>query len=194
MKKAAQLSQVCQVLSRAPLTAVWYRAIHPQFGQTALASAHTAVTPSRFNQGAGGNPEFEILYLTENPMVALFEVRALFGLPTTPGGVIANPKSWTILNINVQLQQIVDLTQVSNQDQLGTSAQELTGDWLGYTQRNPNTSVGQPVGAAPTQELGAALFATPQVEGFLTLSAKLPYHKNLVVFPSKLQTGSSLQF
>jgi hypothetical protein len=114
----------------------------------------------------------------------MFEVQALFGSPTQPGGVIANPRRpWTVINVQVQLQDVADLMQVSQQRLLTTTAQELTGDWYGYQQRSALTSVTQPVGTAPTQALGAALFAVSGLEGFLTLSARLPYHKNLVVFP-----------
>jgi len=83
---------------------------------------------------------------------------------------------------------------VSQQSLLGTTAQELTGDWMGYQQRNSTMSVSQPIGTAPTQELGTALFAVAGLEGFRTVSAKAPYCSNLVVFPQKLQRGSSVIF
>jgi RES domain-containing protein len=185
----------CLALSRSPETGTWYRAIQPQFWQTSLATAQTKSIPSRFSEGTIARPQFEILYLAETQMVALFEVQALFGSPTRPGGVIANPRRpWTVINVQVQLQDIADLTQVSQQTLLATSAQELTGDWYGYQQRSLFTSVSQPVGTAPTQALGAALFAVSGLEGFLTLSAKLPYHKNLVIFPQKLHSGSRVEF
>jgi hypothetical protein len=176
-------------------TGVWYRAIQPQFWQTSLATAQTKVLPSRFNEGSTARPQFEVLYLAETQMVALFEVQALFGSPTPPGGVIANPRRpWMVINVQVQLQDVADLTHVSQQALLATTAQELTGDWYGYHQRSALTSVRQPVGTAPTQALGAALFALSGLEGFLTLSARLPYHKNLVVFPQKLQPRSRIVF
>jgi len=109
--------------------------------------------------------------------------------------VIANPRQpWTVINVHVQLRDVADLSQVSQQSLLATTAQELTGDWYGYQQRSALTSVSQPVGTAPTQALGAALFAVSGLEGFLSLSARLPYHKNLVVFPQKLQPGSQVEF
>lgn len=127
--------------------------------------------------------------------MALFEVQALLGSPTHPGGIIPHPRqTWTVLNVDVQLQTVADLTQESQQQLLETTAQELTGDWRGYQQRSPATSVSQPVGVAPTQFLGAALFAVPGLEGFRTLSAKLPYYSNLVIFPQKLQPGSQVVF
>ena len=186
----------CASLSRGPETGVWYRAIQPQHWQTSLATAQTKVIPSRFNEGAAAHPQFEVLYLSENHMVALFEVEAMFASLKRPGSVIPNPRhSWITVNVTVQLRNVADLAQVSEQNLLGTTAQELTGDWLGYQLRNnPTASVSQPVGTAPTQALGAALFAVAGLEGFRTISAKLPYYRNLVVFPQKLQRGSRVEF
>jgi hypothetical protein len=98
--------------------------------------------------------------------------------------VFPHPRqAWITVNVTVQLQAVADLTAVATHSLLETSAQELTGDWLGYQQRGPLTSVPQPVGLAPTQALGAALFAVPGLEGFRTFSARLPYHSTLIVFP-----------
>ena len=130
----------------------------PSFGKPPL--LRTRVLPSRFNEGSLARPQFEVLYLAETPIVALFQVQAVFGVPTQPGGVIANPCCpWSVINVQVHLQDVADLTQVSQQTLLATTAQELTGDWQGYQQRNALTSVSEPICAAPTQLLGAALFA-----------------------------------
>lgn len=146
--------------------------------------------PSRLNAGDTAQPQFEVLYLAETPVVALFEVQAVFGSPVQPGGVVANPRRhWTVINVQVRLQDVADLTHFSQQTLLSTSAQELSGDWQRYQQRNTLTSVSEPVGSAPTQAHGSALFAVSDLEGFLTLSSSLPYHKNSVVFPQKLREG-----
>jgi hypothetical protein len=42
--------------------------------------------------------------------------------------------------------------------------------------------------------LGAALFASRNVEGFLTTSAAAPPNRTLIVFPQKLLKGSELVF
>ena len=143
------LSQ-CAAFWRRPLTGTWYRAIQSRFWTTALATHQIRVVPSRFNAGATASPQFEILYLSENHLVTLFEVQALLGSLTQPGGVIPHPRqAWTVPNVNVQLQAVADLTQESQQQSLETTAQELTEDWRGYQQRSP------------TQALGAALFVVP---------------------------------
>lgn len=174
---------------------VWYRAIQPHFLPTALNTSHTKTIPSRFNVGVSATPQFEVLYLAENHMVALFEVQALLGSPLTPGGVVPHPRrAWTLINVTVNLQSIVDLTDTGVQTSLITSAQELTGDWRGYQLRSPHTSVKLPVGVAPTQALGAALSTVPGMEGFRSLSAKLSDQMVLVVFPQNLRPGSSIEF
>jgi hypothetical protein len=179
-----------------PETRVWFRAVSPQHLPSALATTHSRVIPSRFSAGPAATPQFEILYLAEDSMVALFEVGALLGSPTVPGGTVPQPAHpWVVVSVRVMLRSVVDLSNVATaQTPLVTSAQELTGDWRGYQQRSHATSVTEPVGLAPTQELGAQLHADPRIEGFITLSAKLPYTQILGVFPQKLSSGSSLEF
>jgi RES domain-containing protein len=185
----------CGALPSAPETRVWFRAVEPQFWPSALQTSQSRLTPSRFNAGPLASLPFETLYLAEDPYVALFEAGAVLGSPSQPGGLFPNPRlALVILNVQVQLQRVADLTLVPQQQLLGTNAQELTGDWRGYQQRSPRTSVREPVGIAPTQELGAALYQAPDLEGICTLSARVPYSMILIVFPQKLQTGSSVEF
>jgi hypothetical protein len=70
----------------------------------------------------------------------------------------------------------------------------LTGDWRGYRIRTAQMSVSQPTGLAPTQRLGRAIHAARRFEGFRTISAQVPTHMNLVVFPTRLRRGSSIVF
>jgi hypothetical protein len=178
-----------------PETGTWYRAIQTHFLSTPLSTAHTATVSSRFSGATLASPGFEILYLAENHLVALFEVGALLGSPATPGGAIPSPHSpWTLLNVSIHLQKVVDLTDPARQQHLATTAQELTGDWRGYQLRGLRGTVNLPVGLAPTQTLGRSLHAQPGLEGFLTLSARVPYHKILVVFPKKLAARSHLSW
>lgn len=59
--------------------------------------------------------------------------------------------------------------------------------------RGPATSVKQPVGTAPTRDLGEAL-SSLGIEGFRTVSAKVPQQMNLVVLPQNLLKGSQLVY
>ena len=186
---------------RPGLNSIWYRAVqlHHVAGK-ALGTAHTKGVASRFSAGNLVKPhrQFEILYLAETHHVALYEVEALLGSPVMGGGPIANPRqTWAVLNVTVRLSQVVDLTVVSEQAKVMTTAQELTGDWRGYQLRNSGTSVKTPTGYAPTQELGEGLYNSTQVEGFLTISAKVPDRMILVVFPERVRQNhphSSIEF
>ncbi len=170
----------CQHLPLIPLNAVWYRAIAPRYWSRLHYTAYTKVVTSRFNPGAHSPSRFEILYLGEDPIVTLYEVEALYGSPSSP---IPNPSdAWCIVNLDVILDNVADLTDVANLQLLQTTGQELTGNWRQY----------QPPGTAPTQLLGVALFNTPGVQGFLTTSARQPPRRNLVVFPEKVQGRSRI--
>jgi hypothetical protein len=183
----------CSHLILAPTRGTWFRAFDPQYMNTPLATAHTVNTPSRFSAGPNSNMPVELLYLSENQMVCLFEVEALFGSPKRK--IVPNPsRSSAIINITVSLRQVADLTQLPEQRRLGVTAQELTGDWDGYHTRTPTSSVPAPTGAAPTQDLGEAMFGTPGIEGFKTVSAKVSDHMNLIIFPTKLFKGSFVEY
>jgi hypothetical protein len=118
----------------------------------------------------------------------------MLGSPLS-GSSLPHPRLVTItLNVNVRLHKVADLTDPNEQHRLEISAQELTGDWRGDRYRNPITSVSLPVGVAPTQLLGQALFGVPDLESFQTVSARIPTQRNLVVFPQKLLRGSRVEF
>jgi len=172
----------CNKLALHPINATWYRAIATKYWKSALQTSHTAHVSTRFNPGTAAKTPFEILYLAENQPVALYEVGAIFGPPAQP---VSNPHQCKMLAIDIQviLQSVADLTDPSQQKLLDTSVQELTGNWDTY-----------PPGDAPTQQLGAALFAATNIEGFVAISAKMPRCRVLIVFPQKLIKGSALVF
>jgi hypothetical protein len=179
----------------APETRVWYRALQPQHWPTGLATAHTTRIPSRYSPATNAQPAFPVLYLAEDHQIALFEVGALLGSPLPGGHYVPNPsQAWVLLNVQITLHAVADLTDVSEQAKLLTTAQELTGDWRGYLSRQAQLSIRQPTGPAPTQLLGQALHGVRGLEGFRTLSARVPTHMNLVVFPDKLRRGSRIVF
>jgi len=183
-----------------PTKTDWYRAVRPRFVKkpSALATRHTKTIPGRYNDGTLAKPGFSVLYLAENHIVALFEVEALVGSPVVVSSIYPHPggATWTVLKVNVSLQKVADLTKLHQQSIFGANAQELTGDWRAYGYRSPGTtSVGLPSGfPAPTQKLGAALHNVPDLEGFETISAKVPHQRILVVFPDKLHSQSKVKF
>jgi RES domain-containing protein len=185
----------CSSLQTGPERSVWYRAIEPQHLTSALGAAQTIFVPTRFSPATDAAPAFPILYLAENHLAALLEVGAIFTTAGSAGIFFPNPqRAWTILNVQVTLQHVADLSDVAEQLKIGTSAQELTGDWRGYLERSAGTPVSGPTGPAPTQDLGQALYNLPGLEGFRTISSRMPTHRTLIVFPNKLRQGSRIVF
>jgi RES domain-containing protein len=186
----------CRALTRRPLVDTWYRAIQLKFWNSLLATAHTKTIPGRFNAGHSGRPGFEILYFAEDQQVAMFEVQALLGSPLPGSAYVPNPSGhWVIINVQLQLRRVVDLTLRSERVKIETTVQELTGDWRGYLLRNPSPKVKRPYWTnVPTQKLGHALHGIRGIEGFVTYSARVPTRRNLIVFPAKLRPGSFIEF
>jgi hypothetical protein len=124
-------------------------------------------------------PLYRLLYLGENHQVAIYEVGALLGNPNAP---LSSPKgSWVLMSLQVTLYHVADLCDSIQQKRIATNDQELTGVWA-------NSS-----GASPTQQLGAALYAVPTLEGFVFPSSKVG-SRNLAIFPDKLDARSSIIF
>jgi hypothetical protein len=186
----------CRSLATSSLTGTWYRATELRFWSRLLATEYTASSPGRFNAGDPDRPGFEVLYLAEDHQVALFEVGALLGSPLPLGTFIPNPSGhWIIINVQVQLGRIADLTQFSPRRLIETTVQELTGDWQGYAFRTTHARLKPPYWTnVPTQRLGHALYRVRGLEGFLTYSSRAPTRRNVVLFPRKLRPGSSVRF
>jgi len=148
------------------------------------------------NAGNAAYPGFEILYFPEDHQVALFEVQALLGSPYPGATYVPNPStSWVVINVDIQLSRIADLTKVPQRKIIDTTVQELTGDWRGYALRNPHATLGAPYWSnVPTQRLGHALHGVADLEGFLSYSARVATRRNLVVFPKKLRPGNFVRF
>ncbi|HWE34989.1 MAG TPA: hypothetical protein VG406_00335 [Isosphaeraceae bacterium] len=123
----------------------------------------------------------------------MFEVEALLG--SIHGTHVPNPQVFlTIVSVRVRLQKVADLTRSGERTKIGTSIQELTGDWRSYSLRNPVPPTNPPFYSnVPTQRLGRALHDRPDIEGFQTYSARVPTLKNRVVFPDKIQPPSLVQ-
>src|SRR3982750_3797968 len=108
------------------------------------------------------------------------EAQALFGSPSTPGGLVPHPgRPLVTLPMSLDLTDVIDCTDSVTATRLETNAQELTGDWRAFGNR-PVPSVH--AGRAPTQSLGQALFETGEVKALLSFSARLPDYKILGLF------------
>jgi hypothetical protein len=169
----------CERLGLQPLTGHWYRAVRLKFWRTRLSTEHTRTAPSRFSTSPPARADYRILYLGETHQVVLYEVGALLGEPTEP---VPKPgSSVVVMCLRITLDKVADLTDLSQQRLLKTSAQELTGIW------------GLGPSWAPTQQLGVALESVAGLEGFIVPGSKPP-GRNLVVFPDKLGPRSSIVF
>src|SRR5580765_4854932 len=190
------LSQ-CRFLHRRSLHGSWIRALHPRYVTNPISTGHTKTNSTRFNAGTTFDPGFEILYLAEDRTVALFEVQALLGSAYPGGNFVPNPAGgpWTLIDVQVDLQAVVDLTRSTAMQRIQTSVQELTGDWRGYSLRNSARLRGGANGSdVPTQMLGRRLERIPGLEGFLSYSAPIATKRNLMIFPHKLLPGSQLKW
>lgn len=159
--------------------------------------APASFSRTRFNPGDLVFPGMELLYLALDEQTALFEKRVQFGNPFgDPSLVLVNAArmaSIVVVDVEVDLRHVVDLTDPTAHDLLGSSAQELTSDWDGYERRQAAGSVlNQPTGLAPTQMLGWELFQEPNIEGIKTISAKVPTTCSLAIFTHKLTRPGSL--
>src|SRR5262249_44432345 len=129
----------CSLLTLAPLTGYWFRAIDQRHWKSRLSTGHTRNNFGRFHLRSARNPSYDSLYLAECHRPARCEVGALLGTSHAP---IPNPaETWTVLNLEVILRGVADLTDPHEQKRIGTSAQELTGKWNAYKKS----------GKAPTQ-------------------------------------------
>lgn len=174
----------CGRLDSAPHSGTWYRAIELQFSKAPLRCGHTKTYPGRFTPGNLSSASFSMLYLAEHQALCLHEVEAIYR--GRQNAMIPNPsRPWAIINVDVRLSSVVDLTAPESQKLLQTSVQELTGDWAFYNSTRT---------LAPTQKLGVALANVSGVEGFFAPSAKSPDERTLNIFPGKLTKGSFVTF
>jgi RES domain-containing protein len=92
----------CRRLARGPVSGTWYRAISTKYWFDALSTIHTSEFAGRFNPGNAAIRPFEILYLAETPVVALYEIGVIFGPPEQH--IAHHRKAKTVtLDIEVQL-------------------------------------------------------------------------------------------
>lgn len=117
------------------------------------------------------------LYLATDPVTALAEVVAVFQ-PRGGPAVTLKSQPWVVVTVDGVLHDVVDLTSPDVQRELGTSIQELTGEWS-YAQST--------IGKAETQRLGDAAFASGDILGLKYPSAKnTGKGEGIVIFTTRL--------
>jgi len=142
--------------------------------------------------GARFNPKgpFGGIYLASDPVTALTEVGAVLENPSVPRTTLRTPP-WAVFAVEGIVTGTLDLTDSRNQECLGTSLSELTGDWR-YTQaRYLRGESSMP----PTQLLGKVAYESERITGLLYRAARNTVDGlSLVVFPDRLdhERGDSL--
>lgn len=124
---------------------------------------------------------FQTLYLAEDPITALYETKAV---QRHPAGDFAATKIWPMAYIAASVSvTLLDVTESEDGGRaisvLGTSIQELTGDWETYNARDQES---------PTQQLGRACFDSGRFRGIRYLSSKNPGSNGhcVAIFPERL--------
>lgn len=186
------LDAVLRTIPLARLHGTWWRAVghHLLKGPPPDALSGSPVQPlwpggsahygARFTP-KGGPPA---IYLASDADTALQEVRAIFAIPNGPP--IALPAvPYTIFQVSVVLNDILDTTVVATEASLGTSTQELTGDWRYATVNG---------GTPPTHVLGMAAHFSERITAIRAHSSKNVGHGAiLAVFPDRLGAGSYVE-
>lgn len=194
------LRKVLPTLPRIPLRGPWYRAVNYDHlvGPLPGSPAGSAVQPlwpagaarkgARFTprmvtagpQGPGA-PGIDCLYLAEDELTPLLEIAGVLRAAGSPVPLLFEPQ--VMMTLDGVLSDVLDLTDVSTQQALGTTHQELTGSWL-VQQSSYLAGQGPP---PPTQVLGQEAFGARRVVGLRYPSSKNPKGVGLVVFTGRLR-------
>jgi hypothetical protein len=193
-----------QALVGAPLKALrgpWYRAVNydhlsgpppgapPGAAVQPLWSGGAARHGARFTPRASGTTPgrggaaIDCLYLAEDELTPLLEVVGMLRPPGSPIPALFEPQ--VMMTVDGVLTDILDLTDVRIHQLLGTSHQELTGEWV-VQQSTYLTGRGT---IPPTQLLGAEAFASSRIAGLRYPSSKNTNGIGVVVYASRLVPG-----
>lgn len=156
-----------------------FRLVHIKYWQEPMSSIGSLRVGGRYNI----KDSFTALYTANTPITALRELRFLI---ETPVGLIPSKGDpYVLLSIDYQLRGILDLTNFTTQQALGTNLQELTGVWLPQQLQNQDI---------PTQLLGWTAYSSQKIEALKVPCTLDSQAYNLVIFSDKLSgSGSFLQ-
>lgn len=177
MKPPKKLSEALRGLVLWPAQGTAYRLTSVKYMTSPLSAVGAIKTGGRYNKKG----QFAALYLADTPTTALAEVQMLKFTDNRLVGVKGPPK--VLVSIDYTLQGVLNLNDLEVQTALGTNPKELQAEWVLEQQR------GQPI---PTQDLGQTVYELGSIEALWVPSARLIGASNLVVFPERLQAGSSL--
>ncbi|MBI4518667.1 MAG: RES family NAD+ phosphorylase [Deltaproteobacteria bacterium] len=182
--EAREWLQLLGAIAPRPFSGTAYRFIGSRFLSSPLSGAGSLHYGGRLNPAGA----FEVLYTALAADTALAEREGI--LLTANGIKLARTiRTAVLLRIDCQLSSILDLTDEQLRCQLRITSADLLGPWLPWSAADPDDRGER---AAPSQRLGAAVYASRRFEAIMTPSAKDPGGRCLAVFPDHLQAGSRI--
>lgn len=190
MLPEAALRQVLPTLPTRAIHGPWYRVVDyaalqgPPPGTPSESPPQPLWPGGPKRTGARFTPRnsFDSIYLASDPTTAFAESNRVFLVPGGPMFPLRAAPT-VMLTVDGIIGDVLDLTDITIQAVLETSAAELTGDWR-YSQSTGATP--------PTQRLAAIAHESQTLHGLLYLSAKNPEQgKNLVVFTDRFGCGQA---
>lgn len=154
-----------------PIKKPYYRFMAMKYARSPLNALGSRIVGGRYNFIG----TFEILYVAPDPQTSIEETI------TTPPFRFP-PK--VMITIEVNLQNVLDLSDLQNLTILGVDAGKLTLPWRKMQDIDRQE--------AYTQTIGRLVFESKIFEGLLYPSAKVPGKYNLAIFPTHLKPGSSI--
>jgi RES domain len=131
---------------------------------------------------------FDSLYLAEDHMTSLKEVRSVLDNPHGPPFVASTPP-WVLLTVIGQATDVIDLTDLAVQAEFGTTSSELSGEWVWSQKEFLLGRAPMP----PTQLLGQLAYGSRVIKGLRFRSApNVSSGAALLLFPDRLTSADSL--
>ena len=195
MLSATALRTFLPTLPRIALRGPWYRAVNHDLltGPPPGARPGSPVQPiwpggaarkgARFTPRAVAAPGIDCLYLAEDELTPLVEITGVFRPPGMAIPLRFAPQ--TMMTVEGDVADVLDLTDTAIQGELGTTLRELTAPWMLQQARHLAGLAPPP----PTQELGQEAFDTGSIVGLRYHSSKNPSGVGVVVFTSRLIAG-----
>lgn len=179
-----QLDAALQGMTRGSVHGPWTRVVQLKHltgpSPDPLYATGAAAVGARYTPVGG----MDSIYMSSDPFTALIEVQAVF-LHASAGPFTIKTPPWALFSVDGIVTEVVDLCNPSVQAALGTSSQELTGDWT-LPQADFLAGTGP---LPPTQILGQTAFDSKVIVGLSYPSAKNPGGVNVVVFKDRLVAG-----
>lgn len=186
MLPEAKLREIVGTLPAIALHGPWSRTVALRHLQTAPPGAPEGGPPqplwpggasiygARFTPRGG----FASVYLASDHHTALAEVQAVIRTGTGPA-ITLDRQPWVVLGVDGLLTRVLDLTDPTVRERIGSSLSELTGDWS-YSHEIGETP--------PTQILGHVAYDSGAFVGLYYISARDPRRgRNVAVFADRLQ-------